>query len=362
MTIELHASTSAGRRLVELAERLADDPVRRCGPPRPGRVVPVRRARRRSRERIPRRRGPERARRPRGDVRPRPRRRRGQAGARRRVGRDRRQHAHRLRAERRAGLPLRPGGERRRPGGRVRGDPASPRRRRRRRRGRRERAGPGAHATRHHGHTHSGRVADQRPQDLLHDVARRDHAAGRGPLRRSQRRGALRLRVGRGGHAGGDGRRRLGCARDARIRQPLGDARGGRRAGGRVARRLSGRRRAGLHAAEPHRRAVPRLLVARHRRGRGAHRDRHAPEARRGRLPVAHAGGRERGRPCRVPRDARSGRPARRRARPRRTTGRPARTRSSPSSPRHRRRRRSSTRSRHASSTERSRSRGEPAT
>ena len=49
MTIELHASTAAGRRLVALAERLADDSVRRCGRARPRRSVPVREHRRRSR-------------------------------------------------------------------------------------------------------------------------------------------------------------------------------------------------------------------------------------------------------------------------------------------------------------------------
>ena len=88
-------------------------------------------------------------------------------------------------------------------------------------------------------------LADRRPQVVLHDVAGRDRAPHRRHLRRRRRRRALRLRArSPPTRAGVADPRRLGRARHARLRQPLGDLRRRRGARVRAARRLPGRRRA----------------------------------------------------------------------------------------------------------------------
>ena len=86
-------------------------------------------------------------------------------------------------------------------------------------------------------------------------------------------RRALRVRARAYRHAGGDRPRRLGRARDAGIREPLRDLRGRRAPSGRAARRLRRGRPDSLHGQQPHRRSVPRILLARHRRGRLPRRD-----------------------------------------------------------------------------------------
>ena len=98
-----------------------------------------------------------------------------------------------------------------------------------------------------------------------------------------RRRGALRLRADPGARARRRDPRRLGRARHARLRQPLGDVRRRRAARVRAARRLPGGSDDGLPGVEPQRRAVPRGGVAGHRGVRARDRDAAArrPRARR---------------------------------------------------------------------------------
>ena len=214
-----------------------------------------------------------------------------------------------------------------------------------------------------HRHSHRGRLADRRPQDVLHDVPRRHRSLRRRHLCRRGGHRALRLRHGAHRRARRRGARRLGRARDARLGQQLDLARGRRAARIRGARRLPRRRPAALHGAQPRRRAVPRRGLARHRRvGRRDRPPRHRRAHQRRRAP-AHAGGRQRRRPRRVARRPVARGRADRRA-PRRQPGvrRQRRASSTRCSPRPRRPRRSSTRRPPASWTARSRSPAAPAT
>ena len=101
----------------------------------------------------------------------------GPAGPGRRVARDRRQHAPGRRPE--PGAPLADGarGGQRPPRAGVRRLAARDRLGRRRDRRRDERARSGPHAAGHERGAHRRRLADRRPQDLLHDVAGGDRAA-----------------------------------------------------------------------------------------------------------------------------------------------------------------------------------------
>ena len=112
-------------------------------------------------------------RRPRGELRARPGRRLEPAGARRRLGGDRREHAPRGGAEHGAPPPGRGRGGRRAAGARVRLLAGADRRRRRRARCGDQRGRAGHHPAGHGGDPHRGGLADRRAQAVLHHVARR---------------------------------------------------------------------------------------------------------------------------------------------------------------------------------------------
>ena len=97
--------------------------------------------------------------------------------------------------------------------------------RRRRARRRHQRARPGPHPAGHARDPHRVGLADRRPQDVLHDVARRHRPLRRRHLHRRRRRRALRLRDGAQRRARRRRARRLGRARHARLRQQLDLAR-----------------------------------------------------------------------------------------------------------------------------------------
>ena len=113
-----------------------------------------------------------------------------------------------------------------------------------------------------------GRLADRRPQDLLHGRAGCNHALRVGDLHRRDRRPPLRIRHGARARPRRHGPRRLGRARHARVRQPLRDVRRRAAAARGGERRLPRRQRGPVHGAQPERGPVPRLLLARDRRGR----------------------------------------------------------------------------------------------
>ena len=110
--------------------------------------------------------------------------------------------------------------------------------------GRRDlRARPGPDAARARRRPAPTRLADRRPQGVLHRLAGGDRPAHRGHVHRRRRRGALRLRAVAAGRARRRDPRRLGRARHARLGQPLGDASPASRCRRGAARRLRRRRR-----------------------------------------------------------------------------------------------------------------------
>ena len=208
--------------------------------------------------------------RPRRELRARRRRRLGPAGPRRRVRGDRRQHAPRRRAEPRA--PLADGARRRR--GPPRGARSPPRcatiaARRRRARGRAERAGPGPHAARRR---EAARTADGWRIDghkifctmspaataLLTSVRFvDDDGVERYGYVQIPRRRARRARSTTTGTRSACAPRAATRSRFDGVELPASALRGGFPAGDAGA----------VPRAQPDRRAVPRLGVARHRRG-----------------------------------------------------------------------------------------------
>ena len=139
-----------------------------------------------------------------------------------------------------------------------------------------QRAGPGPHATRRRppparepAGASTGRRSSARCRRRRRCCSRRSRSstttAGSATATRASPRRRARRRDPR----------RLGRARHARLRQPLGDLRRGRAARVRAARRVPGRQPRGLHGGQPQRRAVPRRRVAGDRRVR--RRDRRRP-------------------------------------------------------------------------------------
>ena len=155
-------------------------------------------------------------------------------------------------------------------------------------------------------------LAHQRPQDLLHDVACGERPLHGGHVSRRGRRRALRLRAHPDRRSRRHRARRLGCHGHAGLGQQLGHADRRRAARGRAARWLPGRRPRALHGAEPRRRPLPRVVVARDRRVRARDRDRDDRQAGAGRRRTdadARRGERDGARP-----PARRSWPARRRS------------------------------------------------
>ena len=266
MPIELTAHTDAGARLVAIAEELSEELAARAAEHDRDGTLPVRGDRRAQGRRLLRGARPRRARWARRLVRARPRRGVEPPGARRRLRRDRREHAPRRGAQHGAPSPGRGRGRGRAPRPRLRRVARADRPRRRRAGRRDQRARPGPHAAGHARHPHRVRLADRRPQAVLHHVPRRHRSLRGRHLRRRRGHRALRVRDGAHRRARRRGPRRLGRARDARLRQQLDLARGRRAARVRRARRLPSRRPAAVHGAQPGGRAVPRRGLARHRR------------------------------------------------------------------------------------------------
>ena len=184
MSFDLQANTPPGERLVALAEELADELAAVRGRVRPARQLPLQELRRAEAERILHRSDPRAAGRPGRHVRARRDRRLEPARARRRVADARREHALRLRVERRAALA--DGRRRRQRAARrcVRRDARADRSRRRRLRGRGERAGAGPDPPRDDGDANGRRLDRVGPQGLLHDVARGGRPLHGGHVRR----------------------------------------------------------------------------------------------------------------------------------------------------------------------------------
>ena len=180
MPLELRASTGGRRALVALAERLAEDLATRAAAHDRDGSFPFESIDALRRGRLLRGAGPGGARRARRGLRPRRGRRLGPAGPGRRLDRDRRQHAPGRRPQ--PGAPLADGRASRR---------RAPRAARSAARCERSPRGdvviaaaisePGQDLTRPATTRgpHGGRLADRRPQDLLHDVAGGDDAARR---------------------------------------------------------------------------------------------------------------------------------------------------------------------------------------
>jgi hypothetical protein len=158
-----------------LCERLAA----RAARARPQRQLPLRGDRRAQGRPLLHGARASRARRAGGLVRARPRRGIEPAGARRRVGGDRRQHASRRRAQHGAPPPSRRRGLSGAPRTRLRQLARADRPRRSRARRRHQRARPGPHPAGHARDPHRVRLANRRPRDVLHHVPRR-HRALRG--------------------------------------------------------------------------------------------------------------------------------------------------------------------------------------